>query len=184
MNYQTKRDRGAAVMSTSQEKRVVIDGFSYDVSAFRHPGGNVLNFYTSGDNDASDVFTAFHLRSASVSVSTTSAGSRERRHEQNRAFRACCSGPVTRSVGVICFVWPVLVHIGSRERPRGCGVCVAADEQSAICGWWRCAVRLIESLLRHGILVCQLMAVAAEQRTCLDWRSDWHFVERCVVDGR
>jgi len=47
----------------AEATRIVIDGFSYDVGAFksRHPGGSVINFY---DNmDASDVFQAFHFRS-------------------------------------------------------------------------------------------------------------------------
>merc|ERR1711991_331043 len=46
-----------------KETRMVIDGYSYDVTAFKkkHPGGSVISFY---DNmDATDVFTAFHMRS-------------------------------------------------------------------------------------------------------------------------
>merc|ERR1711991_985086 len=46
-----------------KETRMVIDGYSYDVTAFKkkHPGGSVISFY---DNmDATDVFTAFHFRS-------------------------------------------------------------------------------------------------------------------------
>lgn len=42
---------------------MVIDGYSYDVTAFKkkHPGGSVISFY---DNmDATDVFVAFHQRS-------------------------------------------------------------------------------------------------------------------------
>lgn len=55
------------VDGTKQEEvRMVIDGYSYDVTDFRkkHPGGSVINFY---DNmDATDVFVAFHMRSESA----------------------------------------------------------------------------------------------------------------------
>lgn len=51
----------------NDEMRVVIDGFSYDISAFKnvHPGGSVVGYYKN--LDGSDAFEAFHFRSPQVS---------------------------------------------------------------------------------------------------------------------
>lgn len=46
-----------------KEKRTIrIDGITYDITDFDHPGGNIIN-YASGDNDATDTFREFHYRS-------------------------------------------------------------------------------------------------------------------------
>lgn len=40
---------------------IYLDGIWYDVSSFKHPGGNIINYYR--DHDASEAFHAFHYRS-------------------------------------------------------------------------------------------------------------------------
>jgi fatty acid desaturase/cytochrome b involved in lipid metabolism len=46
-----------------KEKRTItIEGTTYDITDFDHPGGNIIN-YASGNNDATDTFREFHYRS-------------------------------------------------------------------------------------------------------------------------
>jgi fatty acid desaturase len=44
------------------KKTIFIDGNEYDITSFNHPGGNVINFMTDGQ-DATDAFREFHYRS-------------------------------------------------------------------------------------------------------------------------
>ena len=49
--------------NVQKEKRTIrIEGTTYDITDFDHPGGNIIN-YASGDNDATDTFREFHYRS-------------------------------------------------------------------------------------------------------------------------
>src|SRR3989338_2275682 len=45
-----------------KENELLINGFLYDVNGFKHPGGSIIKFFTSG-GDATDAFEQFHLRS-------------------------------------------------------------------------------------------------------------------------
>jgi hypothetical protein len=58
--------RGGSRAMSQTGPRIVIDGYSYDVAAFKavHPGGSVMNFYDN--QDASEAFEAFHFRSEKV----------------------------------------------------------------------------------------------------------------------
>ena len=48
----------------SKEKaEVLIDERLYDVTSFKHPGGNIIKFYTGNQIDATQAFNNFHLRS-------------------------------------------------------------------------------------------------------------------------
>jgi len=42
---------------------VIINGRSYDVTNMKHPGGNVIKFYSNNGIDATEAFNNFHLRS-------------------------------------------------------------------------------------------------------------------------
>jgi fatty acid desaturase 2 (delta-6 desaturase) len=41
---------------------IIIDGTSYDITNFKHPGGNIIN-YAKNSPDATDIFNEFHHRS-------------------------------------------------------------------------------------------------------------------------
>jgi len=45
---------------------IKIDGVTYDITNFKHPGGNIIN-YAKNSPDATDVFTEFHYRSVKAS---------------------------------------------------------------------------------------------------------------------
>jgi cytochrome b involved in lipid metabolism len=46
-------------------KEILFNGFFYDVTDFinRHPGGNVIQFYTEKGEDATQAIQQFHFRS-------------------------------------------------------------------------------------------------------------------------
>jgi len=47
----------------NQDREVInIGEYEYDVTNFKHPGGNIIKYMTSGQ-DATQVFTEFHYRS-------------------------------------------------------------------------------------------------------------------------
>jgi fatty acid desaturase 2 (delta-6 desaturase) len=43
-------------------KFIIIDGYEYDITNFKHPGGNVINYMANGQN-ATEAFNEFHFRS-------------------------------------------------------------------------------------------------------------------------
>jgi cytochrome b involved in lipid metabolism len=49
----------------AEGKEILYEGFYYDVSSFiqRHPGGNVIKFYTEPGEDATMAIQQFHHRS-------------------------------------------------------------------------------------------------------------------------
>jgi len=47
-----------------EARTLVIDGYEYDITEFKHPGGNVINYMTG--QDASAPFKEFHSRSKKV----------------------------------------------------------------------------------------------------------------------
>lgn len=47
------------------EKSIIIGDFKYDISKFKHPGGNVINYFIDGQ-DATMPFDEFHYRSKKV----------------------------------------------------------------------------------------------------------------------
>jgi fatty acid desaturase len=54
--------KGANKSAAEEQQEVLIDGRLYDVSNFKHPGGSVIKFLTSG-GDATEAFLEFHNRS-------------------------------------------------------------------------------------------------------------------------
>ena len=48
-------------MSTSSN-RITVDGVTYDIADFKHPGGNIIN-YAKNTPDSTDTFNEFHYRS-------------------------------------------------------------------------------------------------------------------------
>jgi len=48
-------------------KFIIINGYSYDIINFKHPGGNVINFMTQGQ-DATNAFEEFHYRSKKANI--------------------------------------------------------------------------------------------------------------------
>eukprot|EP00615_Pteridomonas_danica_P004963 CAMPEP_0114336340 /NCGR_PEP_ID=MMETSP0101-20121206/5641_1 /TAXON_ID=38822 ORGANISM="Pteridomonas danica, Strain PT" /NCGR_SAMPLE_ID=MMETSP0101 /ASSEMBLY_ACC=CAM_ASM_000211 /LENGTH=233 /DNA_ID=CAMNT_0001468229 /DNA_START=91 /DNA_END=789 /DNA_ORIENTATION=+ len=54
--------KGANKTTPEDQQEVLIDGRLYDVSNFKHPGGSVIKFLTSG-GDATEAFMEFHDRS-------------------------------------------------------------------------------------------------------------------------
>ncbi|KAJ6635864.1 Acyl-lipid (8-3)-desaturase [Pseudolycoriella hygida] len=48
-----------------KRKEILFDGYLYDVTDFikRHPGGNIISYYTQNGEDASQAIQQFHLRS-------------------------------------------------------------------------------------------------------------------------
>ena len=44
---------------------IIINSHKYDITEFKHPGGNVINYMTNGEN-ATEVFNEFHYRSKSA----------------------------------------------------------------------------------------------------------------------
>jgi delta8-fatty-acid desaturase len=52
-------------LKPSEKSYVVIDGYRYDTTEFinKHPGGNVIKYYTVEHLDATDAYYAFHSRS-------------------------------------------------------------------------------------------------------------------------
>jgi fatty acid desaturase len=52
--------------NTTEEKvyrKITIEGTTYDITDFEHPGGNVINYLAGGGYDATDAFREFHYRS-------------------------------------------------------------------------------------------------------------------------
>ena len=49
----------------SPQKTITIDGTTYDITNFNHPGGSIIG-YAAGMDDASDTFREFHARSKSA----------------------------------------------------------------------------------------------------------------------
>ena len=47
----------------SPERKIIIGEYEYDITNFKHPGGNVINYMTNGQN-ATEAFNEFHFRSA------------------------------------------------------------------------------------------------------------------------
>jgi fatty acid desaturase 2 (delta-6 desaturase) len=45
-----------------KQKFVIINDYKYDITNFKHPGGNVINYMANGDN-ATEAFNEFHYRS-------------------------------------------------------------------------------------------------------------------------
>ena len=43
-------------------KKIIIGDYEYDITNFKHPGGNVINYMTNGQN-ATEAFNEFHFRS-------------------------------------------------------------------------------------------------------------------------
>ncbi len=41
---------------------IIIGEYKYDITDFKHPGGNVINYMTNGQN-ATEAFNEFHFRS-------------------------------------------------------------------------------------------------------------------------
>jgi len=52
-------------LNQSEKLFVTIEGFRYDITQFvrKHPGGNVIKYYTADHLDATDAYYAFHARS-------------------------------------------------------------------------------------------------------------------------
>ena len=44
---------------------IIINSHKYDITDFKHPGGNVINYMTNGEN-ATEIFNEFHYRSKSA----------------------------------------------------------------------------------------------------------------------
>jgi hypothetical protein len=44
------------------ERKIIIGEYEYDITNFKHPGGNVINYMTNGQN-ATEAFNEFHFRS-------------------------------------------------------------------------------------------------------------------------
>lgn len=42
---------------------IIIEGTTYDISEFKHPGGNIIN-YAKNSPDATEIFNEFHYRSS------------------------------------------------------------------------------------------------------------------------
>lgn len=57
-------DRSEKSNAKTEPKEVLIDGFLYDVSGLKHPGGSVIDFYAGKEIDATQAFENFHIRSA------------------------------------------------------------------------------------------------------------------------
>jgi fatty acid desaturase len=51
------------VDAVSDIKKIIIGDYEYDITNFKHPGGNVINYMTNGQN-ATEAFNEFHFRSA------------------------------------------------------------------------------------------------------------------------
>jgi fatty acid desaturase/cytochrome b involved in lipid metabolism len=47
-------------------KTITIEGTKYDITDFDHPGGNIINYATGEDNDATEAFREFHYRSTTA----------------------------------------------------------------------------------------------------------------------
>jgi fatty acid desaturase 2 (delta-6 desaturase) len=45
-----------------ERKFIIINDYKYDITNFKHPGGNVINYMANGDN-ATEAFNEFHYRS-------------------------------------------------------------------------------------------------------------------------
>jgi len=59
--YKPKRS-GEKMEKTKPQKFIIIDGYEYDITDFKHPGGNVINYMANGQN-ATEAFNEFHFRS-------------------------------------------------------------------------------------------------------------------------
>ena len=46
-----------------QRDTIKINGVTYDVTEFKHPGGNIIN-YAKNSHDATEIFNEFHHRSS------------------------------------------------------------------------------------------------------------------------
>lgn len=51
-----------AIPTQSNTKKIIIGDYEYDITNFKHPGGNVINYMTNGQN-ATEAFNEFHFRS-------------------------------------------------------------------------------------------------------------------------
>jgi len=49
-----------------ERKTIIIEGTKYDITDFDHPGGNIINYATGENNDATDAFREFHYRSTTA----------------------------------------------------------------------------------------------------------------------
>ena len=49
--------------NTKVYRKITIEGTTYDITDFEHPGGNVINYLAGGGYDATDAFREFHYRS-------------------------------------------------------------------------------------------------------------------------
>jgi cytochrome b involved in lipid metabolism len=59
------KDESSSSSSLPQRKEILYEGYYYDVTHFiqRHPGGNVIKFYTEPGEDATLAIQQFHHRS-------------------------------------------------------------------------------------------------------------------------
>lgn len=79
---------GDSQQTAKAEKReVLVDGRFYDVTNLKHPGGNVINFYSNNEIDATEAFANFHFRSKKAKKIMEHLPSRpadEKKLEKNR----------------------------------------------------------------------------------------------------
>jgi len=54
-------------VKVSPEKKIIIGEYEYDITNFKHPGGNVINYMTNGQN-ATEAFNEFHFRSTKANA--------------------------------------------------------------------------------------------------------------------
>ena len=50
-------------MTTTPVKSIIIDGTTYDITNFSHPGGSIIGYFAGGIEDAGETFREFHARS-------------------------------------------------------------------------------------------------------------------------
>lgn len=60
--YSQKYKKVERKNDTKPSKFIIIDGYEYDITDFKHPGGNVINYMANGQN-ATEAFNEFHFRS-------------------------------------------------------------------------------------------------------------------------
>ncbi len=58
-----KTDKKTDTQKVNPERKIIIGEYEYDITNFKHPGGNVINYMTNGQN-ATEAFNEFHFRSA------------------------------------------------------------------------------------------------------------------------
>lgn len=54
---------GEKSVAEKEQREVLIDGYYYNVTNMRHPGGSVINYYAGKGIDATEAFDNFHKRS-------------------------------------------------------------------------------------------------------------------------